>query len=598
MSSESPDHSRIPDSPVPPSLNSRVREIDEAALKHLTSARITPTKLLLEIINASSSGNFLSNFRSSFFKEDYRNVSHLLDAIWEVEKGRDQINAWMTQKECAVELVESLISREFEDAKKALSMKSSEVSLSYIENWDVSELLDPAPTPIFKRILNAAMDEEGKIKAQRTPAHFARLKVCRSMVTAQIHHARSFYSSKHQIGLGLFTWSLGSAQQLMDVLNHCGMTASSGTVMSVVADLANRSIEEAIQLIPSHPHSFAYDNFHLAMSIFCEQRPGAPQKVQTGTFPLLYQLFRARFEHMKATSMRERFRMSDGLSLVESMPMPQQQMSYYQQLIVHVVRILPTYYSSFSRYEKHPLLQHQPRRSLPEGHKTQFYPLRICMIEEASVGGNIRVHDNLTLARTRSVQRHRAAEKTAWERRDIFELGIGLFHLLMNLIWPGTLSFFFVILEKKRLAGDKPDYHTLLTSLTQILDGLLLEAWQCECGSLAEFNRSSPSPQDIQKIAQRILKKYASPPPPLKAKKKDEPEKTTDVIFENTRILIRDLLYVAELNRAISDGDFGRVEDIFPDLARIFCAAGSNNYCHEILYFLHSLKKVWTPEFA
>ncbi|THU95422.1 hypothetical protein K435DRAFT_666394, partial [Dendrothele bispora CBS 962.96] len=71
-----------------------------------------------------------------------------------------------------------------------------------------------------------------------------------------------------------------------------------------------------------------------------------------------------------------------------------------------------------------------------------------------------------------------------------------------------------------------------------------------------------------------------------------------DVIFENTRILIRDLLYVAELNRAISDGDFGRVEDIFPDLARIFCAAGSNNYCHEILYFLHSLKKVWTPEFA
>ena len=59
-----------------------------------------------------------------------------------------------------------------------------------------------------------------------------------------------------------------------------------------------------------------------------------------------------------------------------------------------------------------------------------------------------------------------------------------------------------------------------------------------------------------------------------------------------------DLLYVIELVKAISDGDFGWVEDILPDLACIFHAAGSNNYLTEVLHFLFNLKEVWTPEFV
>ncbi|KAK7452178.1 hypothetical protein VKT23_012281 [Stygiomarasmius scandens] len=315
----------------------------QKALKHLGLARLTPAKLLLEIISAPFSDNYLSNFCSSFFREDYQNITNLLDTLWKDEKGKCQVESWIMQNGCAIALVESLISQEFENVKSALHMKSAEISLSYIEKWDVSDLLDSAPTPMFTRILKAA--EEGKIKAQCTSEHLNRLKI----------------------------------------------------------------------------------------------RPGAPQKVQTGTFPLLYQLFRAHFEDMKAAPMRERFWISDGLSLVEIMPSPQQQMSYYQQLLVHVIRVLPHHHSQFSHLKKHPFLEHKPHRALPEGHKTQFYPLHLCMIEEASVEGNICVHDNvyihqlkmtpaqlsehaiplfadqLTLARTRSVQCYRAAEKTAWE---------------------------------------------------------------------------------------------------------------------------------------------------------------------------------------
>jgi hypothetical protein len=36
--------------------------------------------------------------------------------------------------------------------------------------------------------------------------------------------------------------------------------------------------------------------------------------------------------------------------------------------------------------------------------------------------------------------------------------------------------------EKTRLGGDHPDYYTLHSALTQVLHGLLLNAWRRECG--------------------------------------------------------------------------------------------------------------------
>ncbi|PBK86073.1 hypothetical protein ARMGADRAFT_873934, partial [Armillaria gallica] len=61
----------------------------------------------------------------------------------------------------------------------------------------------------------------------------------------------------------------------------------------------------------------------------------------------------------------------------------------------------------------------------------------------------------------------------------------------------------------------------------------------------------------------------------------------------NTHLLIHDLLYVTEVTCAISDSNFGWVEDILPNLAMMFCGAGGKNYCTEILHFMHNMKKVW-----
>lgn len=193
--------------------------------------------------------------------------------------------------------------------------------------------------------------------------------------------------------------------------------------------------------------------------------------------------------------------------------------------------------------------------------KTKFFPTRASTIEEASVKGNLLVHediyivqlqrnpehlnefaipsyhDQLTNARNRGAQLPRGKDVTAWTRRKVFQLAFGVFHLIMNLIWcllhihrgtinqSGSLTHLFAILDKVRLVAEHPDYHTLLTGLTQVLEGLILNAWHKECGipNLDAFLKSNPSPEQILEIARTIIKKYATPnkslPPTEKPKK-------------------------------------------------------------------------------
>jgi hypothetical protein len=107
----------------------------------------------------------------------------------------------------------------------------------------------------------------------------------------------------------------------------------------------------------------------------------------------------------------------------------------------------------------------------------------------------------------------------------VFQLGIGLFHLCLDLVWAilnvrqGHLSvdeslshFFLVILEKTRLGNLHPDYHTLLAALMQILDGLLLDAWRLNYGyPNVAFAESKPSPEKLIEIADKIIHNHATP---------------------------------------------------------------------------------------
>src|SRR5882762_8959398 len=71
---------------------------------------------------------------------------------------------------------------------------------------------------------------------------------------------------------------------------------------------------------------------------------------------------------------------------------------------------------------------------------------------------------------------------------DNLQPGYALFHKLLNFVWMllkvhqgaidtiGSLKYFFALLKKTRLGNEKPDYHTLVAALMQILHGLFLRS--------------------------------------------------------------------------------------------------------------------------
>ena len=342
----------------------------------------------------------------------------------------------------------------------------------------------------------------------------------------------------------------------------------------------------------------------------------------------------------------ERFKKVKGLEFNRDIRPTNEQLQFFQsQLKIVIVRVLTTYSPAFSSYVANPLLKHTLRRPMPRGYVTEQFPIRATTIEEATVRGNLLYHedvflnqlkktpeqlceyaiptfnDQLTNLRIRSGQIMRARDLNPWTRRECLVLGFGLFHLCMNLIWAllhvhrgslaatGSLSYFFTLMDKKWLNAEHPDYHTLLSALTQILDGILLNAWQHESGhqDLANYAATKPTAENLLEMASKILSTHGSPiirpefseaerddnssedepsdesdaehdqptvpnvPPPTAGRPSEKtPDPTKDATHQNLRLLTCDLLYVAELIQAISDGDIGRIEAFLPQLAMIF----------------------------
>jgi hypothetical protein len=363
---------------------------------------------------------------------------------------------------------------------------------------------------------------------------------------------------------------------------------------------------------------------------------------------VVYELLNACEEDMDIEPMIMKLLRSSDLVLSDLCMTPGARQSYASHTAVTIIHILTQYVKGFESQTDDLVLQHTPCRPLPLGHKTIFHPLWASTIEEASIDGNLLVHDDVYLVQLKQLpdelnktaiptfndqltntwicggQLIRKKDISSWEHREIFQLAFGCFHLAMNLLWCilethsgtlnqiGSLTHLFAVLEKTQLGGECPDYHTLLSALTQILHSLILNTWRTECDYtlLSNFAKAGPTPQDLIDCAHRIFDKYAVPgsttafkPTNSKAPPIDLdsgaglPKPPEDTVHNNVALLTRDLLYVAELIDAMSTGDFGRIEDILPSLTCMFRGSGSNNYSMEILHLIFNIKEVWTPEF-
>ncbi|PBK90385.1 hypothetical protein ARMGADRAFT_1111772 [Armillaria gallica] len=513
-------------------------------------------------------------------------------------------------------LVLDRISDEMDNAKEHFSMTTTLVTPEFLSSWNIQDALSSSNMnrlfPTWSKILDAATQSKRAEKNQvRTPE-----------LATQVLHLRSANCAKFQSIVGLFAWASSCSRQAIEFLSRCSLSTSFTGAYNTIKALANRCVAIACYIVLTRPTALALDNINLKTSLFVEQTgsDSTPHKVQSGTFAVIYELYGVTNpNHMLLSPILSRLQASQPFSMADFRPSTTQRRIYLSQTSVNIIRTLLTYSPAFSSYTHSAAICNIARRPLPADLITVFHPLRVSTIEEASVEGNLRVHDDIYMTqlqrRPEDMNTYAIPLIADQLTNKFFQIGIGLFHLQMNLAWCllnkhhhsedqiGSLAYFFTIMNKKRLNGEKPDYHTLTTALLQIRHGLLLNAWFAKCGKadLDKFARSNPTPQQLHSIAMDILLDLATPLDPCMDSDEADPSilnPADDPIHQNTRMLLRDLLYFEEVANAISSGDFGRIEDILPDIACIFRGGGSNNYSTEILHLLYNLKVVWTPEFA
>lgn len=517
-------------------------------LQQLRRLKFTVLDLLTVIINGEDG---FQGYRNTLFSSRHRaSLVGLLERLIQDKKGGPIVTEWMYPH--ALHLVCERIHKEMEAAKPKLRMSTGEVTPNFIEEWDIYQIMKPVAddiTPTLRTVLEAAGESKASSAKLKSPKSKNR-STALLIIMAQIHFLRSRCSAKVPIGLGLQSWACGTSKQMIDVLHRTCLTVSYTSISSMVEALAARSIERAKDASVL-PHALTYDNINISSSIFVEQGPNAMSKVQSGTFAVVYELLNARAEDMNIGPLVDNLQQSSPLDLTSLRMTPQAAESYASQTAITIIRILSKYVNGFEIQLTDAYLQRPQRRPLPLGHKTVFHPLRATTIEEASIDGNLLVHDDvylvqlghspdnlnnmaiptindqLTNAHIQGGQHLRHEDVSPWERREIFQLGFGSFHLAMNLLWcvlethrgtlnqTGSLTHFFAMLEKTRLGGEHPDYHTLLAALTQILHGLILNAWLVECAypSLDDFAKANPTPTDLLLCAHLIIQKYASPGP-------------------------------------------------------------------------------------
>ena len=202
----------------------------------------------------------------------------------------------------------------------------------------------------------------------------------RNVISAQVH-LRSYNSCKVQIGIGLLASSSGASRQLINVLNYSCLSMSFTTPNNLPKYIADCAIEEA-RTVALGPHTLTYENINFTGSIYAEQTPHGMSKVQSGTFAVIDEMPNAHTDDMKVEPMVQNLLKASPLRVTDLVPSQLTMRFYFQQTISNISKILCKHIEGFASYLTCPRLQNIPRRKLPPGYKTRFFPLRASTIEE------------------------------------------------------------------------------------------------------------------------------------------------------------------------------------------------------------------------
>ncbi|KAJ7280831.1 hypothetical protein C8J57DRAFT_1174450 [Mycena rebaudengoi] len=584
----------------------------------LSSMGMTPMDLVIELLRPTYQANADGFYRS-------KAIENFLNVVSSNSKGSKRLDAWFDTRSFT-NLIKD-ICREADDLSIAFRASTKDLTPEGILNFDFTEDVTAVceeVAPKMRRILMAVAQtpRAARENTVKDPEPIV------TMIQAQLMKTRSQNNNLCAIPCSLYFYASGMPRKVVDTLAHAGLNLSYNAVKDTHSMLAKGQMRRA-QIAARGAHSASWDNAAVTLSIHVEQRTGGPPKVQTGTTTLIYDL--------RAVPDRDALQLAPILDrragaerityAADIRPTRTQCAQIRTHLCISLVELLTHGNSAFDYLKDDPLLRHPQYRPPPKDHVTNEYPLRTTEKDEGSSDGTVQVNDDIYLdqlqfgdhdldniavpsyndqktnALIRSAQLLRTGDLSVILRLQQYQLGLGWFHVELNLSWLllrihrgngadlGSLQYFIGLLAKVRLGSAQPDFETLVSLLMQVLRGASHHYWEVESNmTIKDLAKSKPTAAQLLEISSRIFTKYAS------GASMEPP--SSDNTTRNLHLLVRDTLLFYFLRTSISSGDFGRVELLLGTLTMMFAGGGSPNYQKELLYFIQNLKKVWTPAFA
>lgn len=133
-------------------------------LGRLQELNLMLLNVLLCIFDETTSehGSFVAPFFNS------SKFTALLDLFWEHNKGSPILQKWM--QNYTLEMVCDTVYGKMESAKPHLRMKSTDVLLDYLKNWDINVIMEPVSekyTPTWSKLIQVATESRKSVDTNR-----------------------------------------------------------------------------------------------------------------------------------------------------------------------------------------------------------------------------------------------------------------------------------------------------------------------------------------------------------------------------------------------------------------------------------------------
>lgn len=226
--------------------------------------------------------------------------------------------------------------------------------------------------------------------------------------------------------------------------------------------------------------------------------------------------------------------------------------------------------------------------------------------------------DQLSIARIRSIIKHRAGHEGGYASYDWIVPIPGLFHLKMAATQgvletffgqpntgarnPGSLWYHNTVLDRKPISlSSLPPFRTTRDLIFHSLYARVLHCFLTVIGgtNLDDFSAIRTF-KELQEAGKKVFEEYANSEraTTLRQERAENPNnpKAGDMVLENAILFLRDALILRELTDAIKVGDSQRIVLSIRMMALSFRGNGRTKYAHEMLFLVHNLTHVWPPK--